>query len=189
MNDRPVDSVDPVDPVDLVDLVERVERDWARVRPDLDVRPVLTVISIQRTSAWLQEELERAFAAHGLSPANYDVLATLYRSAPPEGLPLGRLGALMAITPPAVTKRVDPLEARGLVERTARPGDRRAAVVRLTAEGRATVERVLPGHLANEERLLAPLDEAERATLRALLAKLRRSPGGPDAPEGATKES
>lgn len=158
--------------MNTLELLARIEADWREARPDVDPTPMLTVIAVQRTSALLERELEAFFASFDLTPQSFDVLATLRRSAPPEGLLLSKLGTLMAITPPAVTKRVDHLEGRGLVKRHPHASDRRALLVRLTDEGRALVDAVLPRHLDNERRLLANLDDAERARLRALLAKL-----------------
>ncbi|QFP76864.1 MarR family winged helix-turn-helix transcriptional regulator [Deinococcus sp. AJ005] len=155
------------------ELLERIERDWHTARPDLDPQPMLTVIAVQRTSGLLQTELEAFFAQHSLTPSAFDVLATLRRSAPPEGLTLGELAALMAITPPAVTKRVDVLTERELVERLPHPSDRRAIRARLTATGFELVDGLLTAHLENEERLLADLSGDERRTLRMLLGRIR----------------
>ncbi|MBB6016468.1 MarR family winged helix-turn-helix transcriptional regulator [Deinococcus radiopugnans] len=154
-------------------LLTRIERDWRTARPDLNPEPMLTVIAVQRTSGLLQAELEAFFAGHGLSPAAFDVLATLRRSAPPEGLTLGELAALMAVTPPAVTKRVDALNVRGLLDRLPDAADRRAIRARLTAAGREVVDALLPQHLTHEERLLAGLSAGERQTLRTLLGRIR----------------
>lgn len=101
------------------ELLDIIERDWARERPDIDTTAQLTVIGVQRLSALLEHELEKFFASFDLTPSSFDVLVTLRRSAPPEGLAFSRLSSLMAITPPAVTKRVDLLAVRGLVERQA----------------------------------------------------------------------
>ncbi|WP_420596406.1 MarR family winged helix-turn-helix transcriptional regulator [Deinococcus sp.] len=155
-----------------LELIELIARDWAAARPDLNPAPMLTVISVNRVSDLLERRLERFFADFELTPSSYDVLATLRRSAPAEGLSFSRLSELMAITPPAVTKRVDILEARGLVERTAHTHDRRASLVRLTPTGLALVDRILPLHLTNEERLLSGLTEPERLQLRTLLGQL-----------------
>jgi DNA-binding MarR family transcriptional regulator len=155
-----------------LDLLNIIAKDWARVRPDTDVTPVLTFISVNRVSALLERELSSFFAAHGLTPSAYDVLATLRRSAPPGGLSFARLSELMAITPPAVTKRVDALEARGLVERHDDAHDRRAFRLQLTATGQELVDHVMPLHVANEERLLGGLNTQERAQLRQLLGQL-----------------
>ena len=156
-------------------LLERIERDWRAARPDIDPTPMLTVIAIQRTSALLQMELDAFFSAHDLTPAGFDVLATLRRSAPEIGLPLARLGQLMAVTPPAVTKRVDALEVRGLVSREAHETDRRAFRLRLTPAGRKLADDILEGHVANEERLLSALTQKERRTLRDLISRIPSS--------------
>jgi DNA-binding MarR family transcriptional regulator len=71
-----------------------------------------------------------------------------------------------------VTKRLDRLAEAGLVERRPDPHDRRSTLVRLTGRGKQLVDRALPGHLANEERLLAALNPAERRRLDELLGKL-----------------
>lgn len=159
-------------PPGTTDLLERIRHDWHAARPDLDPEAMLTVIAVQRTAGHLQARLEAFFAERGLTPSAFDVLATLRRSAPAQGLTLGELGALMAVTPPAVTKRVDALTARGLVERLPDAVDRRAIRARLTAAGRQQVDALLPQHLAHEEGLLSGLSRAEWQTLRTLLSRL-----------------
>ncbi|MPY66313.1 MarR family transcriptional regulator [Deinococcus sp. SDU3-2] len=154
------------------DLLARIERDWRRERPDLNPDPMLTVIAVQRTNQTLQAALDAFFARHDLTPSAFDVLATLRRSAPPEGLTLGDLGTLMAVTPPAVTKRVDGLERRGWVARLPDPRDRRTIRAALTPEGRAAVDALLEAHVTHEEALLRNLTPDERATLRELLLRI-----------------
>jgi DNA-binding MarR family transcriptional regulator len=161
--------------VKTTDLLARIERDWRAARPDVDPTPMLTVIAIQRTSVLLQTELDAFFAARDLTPAGFDVLATLRRSSPESGLPLAQLGQLMAVTPPAVTKRVDALEARGLVVREAHESDRRAFRLKLTPAGRQFVDDVLEAHVANEKRLLGDLTTEERRVLCDLLARVAGS--------------
>ncbi|WP_310582809.1 MarR family transcriptional regulator [Deinococcus sp.] len=153
------------------ELLDIIERDWAREQPDIDTTAMLTVIGVQRLSALLEHELEEFFAPFGLTPSSFDMLVTLRRSAPPEGLALSRLSALMAITPPAVTKRVDLLAVRGLLERRSDAGDRRTVLARLTTTGRELADRALTQHVANEERLLLGLTLLESAQLRMLVGK------------------
>ncbi len=71
-----------------------------------------------------------------------------------------------------VSRSVAALEARGLLLREANPEDMREEHLRLTDEGRAIYDAVVPEALAFEERLAGALDPQERATLSALLSRL-----------------
>jgi DNA-binding MarR family transcriptional regulator len=105
----------------------------------------------------------------------YDVLATLRRASPDGQLTAGDLVRETMVTTGAMTKRIDGLAARGLVERVATT-DRRVVLVRLTAAGRELVDEVIEHHVAFEEALLSPLSPRQRrdvaARLRSLLLAL-----------------
>ncbi|MEF2278496.1 MarR family transcriptional regulator [Deinococcus sp. YIM 134068] len=159
-------------PAQTPDLLERIHQDWTQTRPEVDPGPMLTVLLLDRLHAALTRQIERTYAETGLNPAGWDLLLTLYRSAPPEGLTPTELSGLAAITGPSMTNRVDRLLSRGLVERRVSESDRRSVRVRLTPEGRSLVERLLPEHLANAERILSALDPAETRTLERLARRL-----------------
>ncbi len=76
------------------------------------------------------------------------------------------------LTSSGTTKRLDKLEARGLVAREPDPNDRRGTLIALTDAGRELIDSVTGPHLANEQRLLEPLTRTERDQLAALLRKL-----------------
>jgi DNA-binding MarR family transcriptional regulator len=79
------------------------------------------------------------------------------------------------VTTGAMTKRVDRLEAAGLVSRRPAADDGRGRVVALTEKGRETIDRAFEAHVANEHRLAGMLDPADRAALEPILrAWLRR---------------
>ena len=77
------------------------------------------------------------------------------------------------LTSSGTTKRLDKLEAAGLIAREPDPNDRRGTLIALTAEGRELIDRLTPAHLDNERRLLGALSEAEQARLADLLRKLQ----------------
>jgi len=112
------------------------------------------------------------FARYDLDPPAFDVLATLRRSGEPFALTAGDLMRSAMVTSGAITQRLDRLEARGLVRREPHPGDGRVVLVSLTPAGRELVDRVLPDHMATQERLLAGLTGQQRAALAHLLRTL-----------------
>jgi DNA-binding MarR family transcriptional regulator len=78
----------------------------------------------------------------------------------------------MMLSSGGMTKRLDRLADAGLIERRPDPNDRRGTLVRLTGRGKSTIDTLLPIHLTNEQRLLAPLDPAQQRTLDRLLRSL-----------------
>jgi len=64
------------------------------------------------------------------------------------------------------------LERRGLVERRTVPGDERSKRIYLTPAGTELTEGFDAAMAAADETILAPLDQAERDTLHALLLKI-----------------
>ncbi|GAA1984061.1 MarR family transcriptional regulator [Catenulispora subtropica] len=154
------------------DAVDAIVAAWRRERPDLDPRPMGVVGRVSRLSRVLDKELKEFFAGHGLEFWEFDVLATLRRSGAPYELSAGALLKSAMVTSGAITNRVDRLEAKGLLERVRDPADRRGVRVRLTDTGLELIDRLLPLHLANEERMLAALSQDDREALMALLRTL-----------------
>jgi DNA-binding MarR family transcriptional regulator len=159
------------------DAVDAIVAAWARERPDLDARPMGVVGRISRVSRVLDKELKDFFTGHGLEFWEFDVLATLRRSGAPYELSAGALLKTAMVTSGAITNRVDRLEAKGLLERVRDPADRRGVRIRLTDAGLELIDRLVPEHLANEERLLAALSQDDRDALMTLLRTLAVSLG------------
>ena len=81
----------------------------------------------------------------------------------------------MLVTTGATTKRIDRLERQGLVTRRPSDVDGRGRVVALTPSGRRLTDDLIAVHLANEERILAPLTASRSAVqLAELLGVLAR---------------
>jgi hypothetical protein len=83
-----------------------------------------------------------------------------------------QLADALGLTAGTVSLRVDRLIEQGLVDRKPDPGSKRNALIALNPAGREVFERVVPTHLANEERLLAALSDEDRQLLADLLRKL-----------------
>jgi DNA-binding MarR family transcriptional regulator len=78
------------------------------------------------------------------------------------------------ITSGGMTKRLDRLEKAGLVERCPDPTDRRGVLIRITRQGRATIDSTLDTLLdAEREAVVGALpDIADRDRLVGLLREL-----------------
>ena len=154
------------------DEVDRIVADWRRERPDLDVGPLEVLSRVTRLARHLDLARRSAFAAHDLETWAFDVLAALRRAGAPYELSPGQLVDRNQVTSGTMTNRVDRLESRGLVQRRPDPDDRRGVLVRLTPDGRSTVDAALADLLDRERELLAAIPRADRGELAALLRPL-----------------
>ncbi len=105
----------------------------------------------------------------GLSPAQASALGTVNRL---NSLTLGELATAEQVQPPTVTRLVGTLENAGLVTRETDEVDRRVTRVRITAEGRRTLQRIRSLKNAYLNRRLAALDPAEQKLAEAMTSLL-----------------
>jgi DNA-binding MarR family transcriptional regulator len=126
---------------------------------------------IHRTNRLLRTHLSRFLAEHGdgITPEQWFVLARLSELGKVRQVDLAEpaLG-----DPPNVSRLVDGLAARGLVERASDPTDRRSWLVGLTGAGRALVRRLRPHVMEERERVFANFSAAQQAALVAALDRL-----------------
>jgi DNA-binding MarR family transcriptional regulator len=123
--------------------------------------------------------LMKRFAAEDIwtdiSMREYDVLYAL--SKVPEPLRLGELNRRVLLSQPALSRLVDRLAERGLLERRADPADGRGVRLSLTGAGRALQRRVGRRHARSVARAMtAGLDPGELRQLEAICAKLAAPP-------------
>jgi DNA-binding MarR family transcriptional regulator len=155
------------------DGVDAILQQWQRQRPDLDTSPIAVIGRISRLSREIERRLEPVYAASGLEPGWYDVLATLRRAGPPYRLRPTDFAASLMLTSSGTTKRLDRLEAAGHLTREPDPNDRRGVLITLTPQGRSLIDNAAVTHLANEKHILSGLTAAEQRQLAGLLRKLR----------------
>jgi DNA-binding MarR family transcriptional regulator len=135
-------------------------------------------------SRLVQAAFTRVAASHDLTPVQGRLLCVLAQA--PRGM--AELARAFGVERAALTGLIDRAERRGLVERRAVPGDRRAVSVSLTPDGSNASARFHAAVTAELLRLLAPLAPAERAAFRAALAAItgagadNRLVGGPGRP-------
>ena len=134
--------------------------------------------------------LMKRFAAEAIwadvSMREYDVLYTLSKCAGP--LRLSELNRHVLLSQPALSRLVDRLAERGLIERCADPADGRGVRLSLTEAGRALQRDIGRQHARDVARAMtAELNPAELAQLEALCRKLAGLPAVPTAADDITK--
>lgn len=138
-----------------------------------DDRPDLGVLAHRLTRAIAAAEAP-ILAAHEVSMWEYVVLTALgSRPAPTQA----QLAAATGRDQTRLIPVLEGLEARGLLERTPDPEDRRRRVVTLTASGRSVLTGCRDAIRALEVRLLADVDPDDR---EPFVRALRRLAPGPD---------
>lgn len=151
---------------------EAILAQWRRERPDLDARPMAVCGEIWRAGERLRQAVLTNLAPHGLDFAGFDVLLTLRRQGSGQALTPSELASEMMLPNSTMTNRLDKLERRGLIVRSADPRDRRAVRILLTEQGIGLADEIVVSHVATEERMLAGLSDDERQTIRRLMAKI-----------------
>lgn len=117
----------------------------------------------------IMEALDRELAPLDITAAQYVILVTLA-----EGPTDSASGLCKGVSydPGAMTRMIDRLERKGLVQRIRCPDDRRKINLELTAEGKAVYPRLIESAVAVLNRYLRGFTRAEIEQLEAYLKKM-----------------
>ncbi|MEO0989790.1 MAG: MarR family transcriptional regulator [Pseudomonadota bacterium] len=110
-----------------------------------------------------------SFDPDRVGPAGGLVLMTL---ADLEPVPLNELVRFIARDKAQITRLLQSLDRKGLVERSISPIDGRVCVVALSEKGQDTVARLKLALAETIDGLLTPLNVQERNTLKSLLKRV-----------------
>lgn len=111
----------------------------------------------------------RARSGHDITPSQASALARIEQCGP---LRLGTLAEAEGTTPATLSRVIDSLAQRGLIERFTDPVDGRASLVRLSEEGGALLADLRARSTAALRTALGCLSEAERGVLQRALPVL-----------------
>lgn len=131
--------------------------------------PGLVGYALRRAQIAVFADFYADFAPAELRPAEFSVLLVIQHN---PGLRQGQVADALGIQPPNFGGLLGRLVARGLAERRASPGDRRAVALHLTPAGVALMERAAVLMQQHEQRWIDRLGEAERQRLLRLLHAL-----------------
>ena len=138
-------------------------------------------LSLWRTYDRLRALEDELFGRYELSPQQYNVLRLL-KAEHPDPLPTLALADRLVSRAPDITRMLDKLEQRGLIQRTRPPTDRRTVLVGVTVAGLALVDKISAPLRDCHERQLGHLSGNDLKKLVALLHAAR----APHEPEDST---
>jgi DNA-binding MarR family transcriptional regulator len=138
--------------------------------PELDDEQLATWRAFLNAHARVTRAIGRDLAAAGLPDLTwYDLLWTLYRQ-PGRSLRVKELAEQVVLSPTAMSRFVDRVEAAGCVRREPDPADRRALQVTLTDEGVELLRRMWPVYRRGIETYFAA--HLDGGSLRSVLERM-----------------
>jgi DNA-binding MarR family transcriptional regulator len=151
-----------------IDAVDQILAQWKRERPDLDASPMGVIGRLSRIAQYIDHAIQIELAALGVTPGEFDVLATLRRAGAPYQLNPTTLYQTLMLSSGAMTNRLDRLERAGYVKRLPDPQDRRGTLVQLTDSGVQFINHAIEVHVRHEQRLISTLSVEEREQLSSI---------------------
>ena len=141
--------------------------------PTLNPSASEAFLHLLRTGDAVYAAESRFLAQHNISQGRFTVLMLLNRCSEQPSTPAD-LADAAGVTRATITGLLDTLERDGVVTREADSYDRRTVLVRLTASGRALLEKILPDYFETVASIMQPLNNTERKQLVQLLQNIQQ---------------
>ena len=98
--------------------------------------------------------------------------ALLFAASQATGLDQRTLAGRIGLDTSTIGAVVDRLERRELIERNVSPDDKRVRLLSVTPAGKKLLQGVMPAMLRAQDRMLAPLPEADRSTFMTMVKRI-----------------
>jgi DNA-binding MarR family transcriptional regulator len=134
---------------------------------------------LRKLSNLVSESFAARLEAHDVTVPQWVLLRTMFDRPPGS---LGSLAEALGTDMGAISRMVERLLKKGLVAREPDPTDRRAVVLRLTAEGRALVPALAAEADDNDAQFFKTLSAGEREAFLKTIQQLIRENGATAAP-------
>jgi DNA-binding MarR family transcriptional regulator len=129
-------------------------------------------LNLWRTYDRLRALEDELFGRFDLTAQQYNALRLL-RAAHPQGMPTLQLAGRLISRAPDITRLLDRLEQRGLIERHRQASNRRVVQVRITPAGLALLEKLADPVIDCARRQVGHLSPEEQRQLILLLRAAR----------------
>ncbi len=126
-------------------------------------------LAIMQTSKAIQEQIRTELAKYGVSITEFAVLEVLFLKGKQT---IQQIAQSILIASSSMTYVIDKLEQKGLLKRSACPGDRRAIHVTITDTGNELMKIIMPKHHELVGYMLGTLGDDEAETMVLLLKKV-----------------
>lgn len=136
---------------------------------DFGLLPDILGYHLRRAQSAVFQDFAATMNGANVTPGQFGVLALIEANA---GLSQTRLAEILGIDRSTLVAVIDKLEGQGLVERAARPNDRRSHALKLSREGQSHFESLAKLVKKHEARIARQLSARERQTLIALLQRI-----------------
>ena len=123
------------------------------------------------SSLLISKEFHAVVKKNGFSVNEWRILATLTDN---PGLSIGQLALVSVNKQPTVTRLLDRMVEKGLVERSGHDADRRVTRVAITTKGREIVSKLISLAKEHERRVLEPLGSVRAEELKNTLREIVR---------------
>jgi len=148
-----------------------LERELKQSRP-FPTRAAETLISILRTAAILDHQVQELLRPFGITPTQHNALRIL-RGAGAPGLCGREVAERLVASVPDVPRLLERLEAMALIQRERDPNDRRHVTATITTKGLALLDRIAPAVDAFERERFGRLSDRTLTALIDGLAAVR----------------
>lgn len=157
---------------------KRLQNIHARM-PEFPLESMRLVRMTYRLQKSFKDLTNAALKKHDLVDASFMVLAVLYGTTG-ETSTASALGEACHEKPANLTRVCNDLEARGLITRGTRPGDRRSVMISLTDDGRNVIAEALPEVWQKTIPAYDDFSAAELQQLEQMLTRLLRNVNSPE---------
>lgn len=129
--------------------------------------------NLQRTAAVLMQGVETRLSREGITPTQYNILRIL-RGAGPHGIRCGEIARRLVTQVPDVTRLLDRLYRRGLLDRLRVHDDRRVVIVHITPDGLHLLKSLDGPVLELQQKYFRRLTRPQIAAFNSMCQRLRR---------------
>ncbi|MBV8664672.1 MAG: MarR family transcriptional regulator [Hyphomicrobiales bacterium] len=166
----------------MSEQLHQLIRHWRRERPDVDLDAAIIVAAIKLVDQRIEAEFRRLSAEFDIGAGDLRVLLALRRSGVDRPLRPTDLFQSLIISSGAVTKQVDRLEDKALVERLPDPDYQRGFRVQLTPRGVEVADAAIEALCSRRTSIgaaVAGLSDQERELGKVFLETLLGKIGAP----------